>query len=55
MTAKARGALALQMAFALWAATGAPLAHAIGPDQPADSAVDQAALADSVRQEMLHC
>ena len=55
MTAKARGALALQMAFALWAATAAPLAHAIGPDQPADSAVDQAALADSVRQEMLHC
>ena len=53
MTAKARGALARLLASVVWAACAAPLAAAAAP--PADLPVDQAALADSVRQEMLHC
>jgi len=50
-----RGAFALLLSFVLWAASAAPLAHAAGTASRADSTVDQAALADSVRQELLHC
>src|ERR1051325_1703193 len=52
MTATGRAALALLLAFALRAAWSTPPAAAA---PPASSAVDEGALADSVRQELLHC
>ena len=55
MTATGRGALALLPAVVLWAAWLTPLASAAGADARASSAVDEGALADSVRQELLHC
>ena len=55
MTATGRGALALLLAFVLWAAWLTPLASAAGADARASLAVDEGALADSVRQELLHC
>src|SRR5215510_1418930 len=54
MTATGRGALALLLAFVLWAAWSTPLAPAAGAAPRASSPVDEGALADSVRQELLH-
>ena len=50
-----RGVRRLLLAFVLWAAGAAPLARAAGPATGYDPPVDRPALADSVRQELLHC
>jgi len=50
-----RGVRRLLLAFVLWAAGAAPLARAAGPATGHEPPVDRPALADSVRQELLHC
>jgi len=50
-----RGVRGLLLAFVLWAAGAVPLARAAGPATGYDPPVDRQALADSVRQELLHC
>jgi len=50
-----RGVRRLLLAFVLWAAGAAPLARAAGPATGYEPPVDRPALADSVRQELLHC
>ena len=50
-----RGRRGLLLAFVLWAVAAAPLARAAGSAPGHDPPVDQQALADSVRQELLHC
>lgn len=50
-----RGVRGLLLAFVLWAAGAGPLARAAGPATGYDPPVDRQALADSVRQELLHC
>jgi len=50
-----RGVRGLLLALVLWAAGAAPIARAAGPTTGDDPPVDRQALADSVRQELLHC
>jgi len=55
MTLTGRRAFALLLGFVLWAAWSTPHAPTAGAAQRASPAVDEEALADSVRQELLHC